>query len=515
VLFNSFPFIFIFLPLTFLGYEILRRWGLPRGTQIWLIAASAVFYAYWSATFLIVLFISIVANFVVGRLLQSKARRCGKGSRLLLAAGLAGNLALLGYFKYANFFLDNLDAFLGLHITLAHIALPIGISFFTFQKIAFLVDSYTNQVEPHDFIDFSLFVMFFPQLIAGPIVHFGEVLPQFAGSNKPPIVERLAIGLTVFAIGLAKKVVIADTMAIHASAVFDAAAAGHAPDLIGGWLGTLCYTLQIYFDFSGYSDMAIGLGWMFGIRLPVNFASPYKARSVSEFWKRWHITLSRFLKDYLYIPLGGNRHGHARQYANLLITMLLGGIWHGAAWTFMLWGALHGVMLALHRLWQQTAFGMRHALGPWTSRMLTFLLVVLAWVPFRAADFATTLSLYRGLFGLNGITLPDRVAHVVTAVPWLGRYINPGASTLDEPLDVAWLVLALLAAVWLLPNTHEWLGASSPGLATRGYPATYPVTSQHRFIWRADVVHSTVFAVLLFLCILKLNDVSPFIYFQF
>jgi alginate O-acetyltransferase complex protein AlgI len=515
VLFNSFPFIFVFLPLVFLGHEILRRLDLPRGRQIWLIGASAVFYAWWSATFLIVLFSSIVANFTVARLLQASAARDGRGSRLLLAAGLAGNLALLGYFKYANFFLDNLDAALGVHIPLAHIILPIGISFFTFQKIAFLVDSYTNQVEPHDFIDFTLFVMFFPQLIAGPIVHFGEVLHQFARSDKPPLAERLAIGLTTFAIGLAKKVVLADTLAIHASAVFDSAAAGHAPELIGSWLGTLCYTFQIYFDFSGYSDMAIGLGWMFGIRLPVNFASPYKAGSVAEFWKRWHITLSRFLKDYLYIPLGGNRRGHVREYANLLITMLLGGIWHGAAWTYALWGALHGVMLAINRGWQQTRLGMRYALGPWTARVLTFLCVTLAWVPFRAADFSTALSMYRGLFGLNGIALPDRVASWAGAVPWLGYHVSLAATSLDKPFETALLALAALATVWLLPNTHEWLGASSPGLATRGYPATYPLTVRPRFLWHADAVHGTAFAALLFLCILKLNDVSPFIYFQF
>ncbi len=494
VLFNSFPFIFAFLPITVLGYELLRRRGLRRATHVWLIAASCVFYAYWNATFLALLFVSIVVNFGIGRKLQAIARDSGTPSRSWLITGLVWNLALLGYFKYANFFVDNFDALFGFHIEIARIILPIGISFFTFQKIAFLVDSYTNKVERHDFVDFCLFVMFFPQLIAGPIVHFGEVIPQFARATTPPAVDRFAIGITVFAMGLAKKVVIADAFAVYASAVFDAAAAGHAPTLVEAWLGTLCYAMQIYFDFSGYSDMAIGLGWMFGIRLPINFASPYKSQSIAEFWQRWHITLSRFLRDYLYIPLGGNRRGTVRQRTNLMVTMLLGGIWHGAAWTFLLWGALHGAMLVVHRVWEQSRFGGRHTLHPVTARTLTFICVMLAWVPFRAVDFATTFAVYRGLFGLNGVTLHSGL--------------------IEQPLVVAALAVAALIAVWRLPNTYEWLGSANPGLPTTGYPATFP-TAPERFCWQPDRRHGLAFALLLFTCFVKLNDVSPFIYFQF
>jgi len=490
VLFNSFPFIFAFLPITVLGYELLRRRGLRRATHIWLIGASCVFYAYWNATFLGLLFVSIVVNFAIGRKLQAKP------SQFWLVVGLVWNLALLGYFKYANFFIDNVDALFGLNIEIARIVLPLGISFFTFQKITFIVDSYSNKVAPHDFVDFCLFVMFFPQLIAGPIVHFSEVIPQFARPTVPPIADRFAIGITVFAIGLIKKVIIADTFAIHAEAFFGAAASGYAPGLIEAWLGLLCYTLQIYFDFSGYSDMAIGLGWIFGIRLPINFASPYKAQSIAEYWQRWHITLSRLLRDYIYVPLGGNRRGPVRQNVNLMITMLIGGLWHGAAWTVVLWGAMHGTMLVIHRVWERSAFGARHALHPAAAVPLTFVCVLLAFAAFRAADLSTMLGIYRGLFGVNGISF------------WQETW------AIEEPLAAAGLGLAGLIAVWGLPNTAEWLGSASPGLASPGYPAT-STTSYRGFTWQPEPRYGVVFALLLFTCFVKLNDVSPFIYFQF
>jgi len=493
VLFNSFAFIFAFLPITVVGYELLRRTPLPRAVHLWLIAASAVFYAYWNAAFLGLLFASIVVNFLLGRRLQDQSQAAGRASRLLLVVGLVWNLGLLGYFKYANFFIDNVDAAFGLHIELARVILPIGISFFTFQKVAFLVDSYSGQVRRQNFTDFCLFVMFFPQLIAGPIVHYSEVMPQFARRTTVAAPQRFAIGTTIFALGLAKKVLIADTFAVPASAVFDAAALGQQPALFDSWLGTLSYTFQIYFDFSGYSDMAVGLAWLFGIRLPINFASPYKAVSIAEFWQRWHITLSRFLKDYLYIPLGGNRRGPRRTYVNLLLTMLLGGIWHGAAWTFLLWGGWHGLMLAAHRLWQQTSFGARRALRPWFGRCATFVCVVLAWVPFRAADFNATRAMYRGLFG-GGASVPVII---------------------EKPLATALLAVIALAGVWLLPHTYQWLGPASPGLPTPGYPATYPAASPPRITWLANRAHAVGFAVLLFCCFIKLNDVSPFIYFQF
>ena len=374
--------------------------------------------------------------------------------------------------------------------------LPLGISFFTFQKVAFLVDSYRNKVEPHTFVDFALFVMFFPQLIAGPIVHFGEVIRQFSHETTPPAANRYAIGVTVFAMGLAKNVLVADTRAIHAGAFFDAAAGGYTPVMLEAWIGMLCYTLQIYFDFSGYSDMAIGLAWMFGGRLPINFASPYKAQSIAEYWQRWHVTLSRFLRDYVYIALGGNRRGPTRQNVNLMTTMLIGGLWHGAAWTVVLWGATHGAMLVIHRLWEQSVFGARHAMRPMLATTVTFLCVLLAFVAFRAADIATMIGIYRGLFGFNGAAFPQMT------------------SAIEQPLVAAALGLTGLLAVWTLPNTQEWLGSASPGLASPGYPATY-LGERERFVWRPDRRPGLAFALLLFTCFVKLNDVSPFIYFQF
>src|SRR4029434_10458885 len=306
----------------------------------------------------------------------------------LLVFGLVLNLATLGYFKYANFFVDNLNAVAGLDVVLGKVVLPIGISFFTFQKIAFLVDAYRDRVDRLNFIDYALFVTFFPQLIAGPIVHHSEVIRQFrerAAVSMPTI----ALGVTIFAIGLAKKVILADTAALYASPRFEAVAAGARPDALAAWGAALAYAAQLYFDFSGYSDMAIGAGLLFGIRLPVNFASPYRAESIIDFWHRWHITLSRFLRDYLYVPLGGNRKGRARRYVNLLITMVLGGFWHGAGWTFVIWGSLHTIYLVANHVWRALSgppgagSGSSSPLECRLGQAVTFVAVVVAWVFFR------------------------------------------------------------------------------------------------------------------------------------
>lgn len=513
MLFNSYEFLFAFLPITWIGHEILRRLGLRAAAMAWLAAASALFYASWNPRLLPVLLVSILINYAVGGWLGRQARRSRRGSRVLLALGLTFNLGLLGYFKYTNFLVDNLDLLFGLDLVLAKIALPIGISFFTFQKIAYLIDNYRGVARPRGFLEFLLFVLFFPQLIAGPIVHYGEMMPQLARPSPAPVADRLAVGLTILVIGLIKKVVIADAMAIPATSLFDAAAHGHQPALIESWIGTLCYAFQIYFDFSGYSDMAVGLAWMFGLRLPVNFASPYKATSIADFWQRWHITLSRFLKDYLYIPLGGNRRGSARRHVNLLVTMLLGGLWHGAAWPFVLWGLLHGAMLVVHRLWRESARAPR--LGPWLARGLTLLCVVLAWVSFRAPDLQTALSVYRGLAGLNGVLLPPPVAKSLNWLPGIGALLTAGPIDVDHPLTTLLWILALLAVVWVLPNTHQWLGPASPALPSEGYPATAPAPPPRLLQWRPNWLYGLSFAGGLFICVVKLNDVSPFIYFQF
>ena len=309
-------------------------------------------------------------------------------------------------FQVCNFFLDGWAWASGAEPVFLNIVLPLGISFFTFQKIALITDAYLGKVERLNALDYMLFVMFFPQLIAGPIVHHSEVMPQFA-ARRCVEMSDVALGLTIFVGGLAKKVLFADGAAQFATPVFDAAAAGTAPTFFQAWLGALAYTVQLYFDFSGYSDMAIGAALLFGIRLPINFASPYKATSIIDFWRRWHMTLSRFLRDYLYVPLGGNRRGPARRYMNLGITMVLGGLWHGAGWTFVLWGAMHAGYLGVNHAWRalarRRAFAHRMTpLGNLAGGGMTFLAVVAAWVVFRAADVPTAGLLLRAMAGFGG-----------------------------------------------------------------------------------------------------------------
>ena len=356
MLFNSFSFLFAFLPLALGGYFLCcalgRRFGTPGDTTwgaAWLAACSLFFYAWWDIRFLPLLLCSVAFNYVTGSYI---AKRSGTAqAQRALGLGVAGNLALLGYFKYADFFVASANA-LGAQWTLPHVLLPIGISFFTFTQIAFLADAAAGKVTEYRLVHYVLFVTYFPHLVAGPVLHHKEMMPQFEDANNTrPLAINFAIGTTIFAIGLAKKVLVADTLAAYASPVFAAGAA--PPTLLAAWGGALAYTFQLYFDFSGYSDMAIGLSRLFGVRLPLNFASPYKAWNISEFWRRWHMTLSRFLRDYLYIPLGGNRQGEGRRRLNLAITMVLGGLWHGAGWTFVVWGALHGAYLVVHQLWRQ------------------------------------------------------------------------------------------------------------------------------------------------------------------
>ncbi|WP_249780620.1 MBOAT family O-acyltransferase [Bradyrhizobium sp. dw_78] len=356
MLFNSTDFLFIFFPIIFLVFFILGGIGLHRLASAWLFVASLAFYGWDDPYFLIPLILaSITFNYFVGRAIGATH----KGSTL--AFGIVVDLGLLAYFKYANFIAENL-AFLG--APPLHIALPIGISFFTFTQIAFLVDCYRDQTNEYNPLHYGLFVSFFPHLIAGPILHHKEMMPQFARPETYILNSAsLLTGLCWFAVGLFKKVVLADGIEPHASAVFSAIDHGQILNFVEAWLGALAYALQLYFDFSGYSDMAIGLALMFGVVFPVNFNSPYKAVSLIDFWRRWHMTLSRFLRDYLYIPLGGNRLGPLRRYLNLFVTMLLGGIWHGAAWTFVAWGALHGLGLLVNHAWRSTRLQLTPIIG--------------------------------------------------------------------------------------------------------------------------------------------------------
>jgi alginate O-acetyltransferase complex protein AlgI len=400
LLFNSSIYIFAFLPAVFLGYFLLTHLNKIVASKLWLVAASLYFYGYWNPKYLALIIASIAVNFVVGRMLhRTKMQTNSRPGRhkALLVVGIVFNVTLLAYFKYTDFLLAGVNALFETAFPLLHLVLPLAISFFTFQQIAYLVDCYKKDTLEYDFLSYCLFVCFFPQLIAGPIVHHREMMPQFSRfCNRQLDWENIARGILIFGIGLFKKVVIADTFAIWANQ-------GYAEPmnltLTEAWATSLCYTFQLYYDFSGYTDMAIGAALLFNISLPLNFNSPYKASSIQDFWRRWHMTLSRWLRDYIYIPLGGNRVSTLRLYCNLLATFIIGGIWHGAGWTFILWGTLHGVALCLNRLWHESALRIPTLL----AGFLTFLFVHIAWVFFRAPDIQSALAVLRGMLGYNGV----------------------------------------------------------------------------------------------------------------
>lgn len=381
---------FLFLPVTAFGYFQWVKHS-PKAAQIWLALASLIFYGYWNSLYVPLIVGSALFNYLLGKkIAQNK-------SKPLLVFGIITNLGTLAYFKYADFLAENiLDLFSTAHEGWG-IVLPLAISFFTFQQIAYLVDAYKNEAKDYDFFHYMLFVFFFPQLIAGPIVHHAEMMPQFSDAkNKAPSFNHVAAGIVLFTVGFIKKVVLADTFAIWANDGFNNT---EALTFLEGWGTSLSYTLQLYFDFSGYCDMAIASALFFSIKLPFNFNSPYKANSIQDFWRRWHITLSRFLRDYIYIPLGGNQKKHVATSLNVLITFLLGGIWHGAAWTFLLWGGVHGLALIIQRLWANTKIVLPHVIGV----LITFLFVNFAWVLFRAENIEATLNIWQAMLNWQDI----------------------------------------------------------------------------------------------------------------
>jgi len=516
MLFNSYIFIFLFLPVTLLVFYWIGARGHFRAAIAWLVGASLFFYGWWNPAYLGLILASLLFNYSFGVILANARTHALHRRRVLLALGVGANLSVLGYFKYTNFLLDGFSALTGSQLEFISVILPLGISFITFQKIAYLVDAYRGEAREYDFLHFCLFVLFFPQLIAGPIVHHSEVIPQFSRARFNRVnYENLAVGLTLFAIGLFKKVIIADNIAVHATPVFAAAANGASLTLLEAWSGALAYTFQLYFDFSAYSDMAIGLARLFGIRLPINFHSPYKAVNIIDFWRRWHITLSRFLRDYLYFSLGGNRKGKARRYLNLFVTMLLGGLWHGAGWTFIFWGGLHGVYLIINHAWQalRRQFGQGpargSAAGRGVARVITFLAVVVGWVFFRAENFDAALAVLRGMAGLNGVVLPleyqGALAPLAAAGIVFGKLVYGGAWPL------LWL---LLAVVWFAPNSLEFLRHYRPALVR--FPGRVPALARRTmFVWRPTVRWLLVTAILLLVSLMNMSKVSEFLYFQF
>ncbi|MFZ5524131.1 MAG: MBOAT family O-acyltransferase [Pseudomonadota bacterium] len=521
MLFNSYGFIFLFLPVVLLGFFQLARVSHAFAAG-WLSAASLFFYGYWNLSYVGLLLGSVVFNYAFGMwIAKAGVKQDALLKKRLLLLALAANLLLLAYYKYANFFLGSINGLADTHLSLGEIILPLGISFFTFTQIAFLVDTYQGKVKEYNFIHYTLFVTYFPHLIAGPILHHKEMMPQFGHASTYRFnYENMAVGLTIFFIGLFKKVILADGIAAYVGPVFSAPAAGIHLTFIEAWVGALSYTLQLYFDFSGYSDMAIGLSRMFGVVLPLNFHSPYKAANIIEFWRRWHMTLSRFLRDYLYIPLGGNRRGIPRRYLNLMATMLLGGLWHGAGWTFVLWGGLHGLYLVINNGWRS----LRNKLGFNPDRplsrpmhalsvLLTFLAVVVAWVVFRADNLDTAIAMLKAMAGMNGFVLPYAwLFRWGAAGQWLSAHgVAFGASNFLIPITggAYYWIPALLLIVWLAPNTQQMLAAYRPALNLLADSKPKWLQWQPNHAWLAAGVLCSVYATI------SITKISEFIYFQF
>ena len=499
MLFNSLGFLLLYLPLVYAGHCWLARWR-PRWSTGWLALASLFFYGYWDARYLPLLLASVLFNYWCGvRIAAGAGRR-----KHWLVFALAANLSLLAYYKYANFFIDSFNHVAGAQLPGWAIVLPIGISFFTFTQIAFLVDCQRGLAGEYRFIHYTLFVSYFPHLIAGPVLHHKEMMPQFDARPAPNAAD-FAVGISIFVMGLAKKIFLADPLSVLVAPVFGA---GAEPQLIEAWTGALAYTMQLYFDFSGYSDMAIGLSRLFGVKLPLNFNSPYQAANIGEFWRRWHMTLSRFLRDYLYVPLGGNRSGQAARYRNLMLTMILGGLWHGAGWTFVVWGCLHGLYLVLHHAWLALR-GKRPA--RWWGRGLTFVAVMAAWVVFRAPDLATAGDILLALVGGNGVSLPRGLA--AHAQPLLALGLRPdfsGIRWIDfGGAGAATLPLAM-ALAWLAPNTQQIFRHYEPAVE-------HIIGSAGRLQWRwmPNRGWGLAFSLVFLGCLFSMNRVSEFLYFQF
>ena len=531
MLFNSYEFLFFFLPVTLILFFRIGTLGRCDVAISWLVLASLFFYAWWNPVYLVLILGSALFNYAIGVALGSRpadhSQRFSRWSLLLV--GVSANLGVLAYFKYAAFLVLSWYGVTGAgaDVYVPSIVLPLAISFFTFQQIAYLVDAYRGEAREYRFLHYLLFVTFFPQLIAGPIVHHKEMLPQFAKTSIYRFSSAdFSIGLSIFVIGLFKKVILADSIAPYANDVFADAQGGGSPTFLFAWGGALAYTFQLYFDFSGYSDMAIGLARMIGIRLPLNFNSPYKSVNIIEFWRRWHITLSRFLRDYLYISLGGNRKGRIRRHANLLITMLLGGLWHGAGWTFVAWGGLHGIYLILNHLWHNAKAriaympGRNNAFGRLFAGAVTFVAVVVGWVFFRAESFDAALRILSGMFGFNGLSMPAAIGELsVTLKTVLESWnveLTLGGGRKFVEMYAGILGLSIIA-FWA-PNTQEIMREHSPALSGDGMESASDRLRSgvaKRVVWQPNARWAVVIAFISIASVLALTRVSEFLYFQF
>lgn len=485
----------------------------------WLAVASLFFYGWWNPGYVVLLLFSIVFNYFSGmalcRVTASEPRR----RKALIIGAIAANLLLLGYYKYSNFFLTTAAGWLNFTPPHAEIVLPLGISFFTFTQIAFLVDTYKGKVKEYNFVHYCLFVTYFPHLIAGPILHHAEMMPQFAQTSTYRLqAENVAVGLTIFFIGLFKKVVLADGISPYVAPLFALPGVGASPTFIEAWCAVLAYSLQLYFDFSGYSDMAIGLSRMFGVRLPLNFHSPYKSANIAELWNRWHMTLSRFLRDYVFVPLGGQRKSAWRRYASVMATMFLCGLWHGAGWTYIVFGILHGVYLCVNQWWRM----LRKRLGQNRKRptrigtaaavLLTFVAWLVGLAFFRADSVPHALQIVSGMFGVYGFALPD---HWLAKWGALGQWLALGGVSFGNTRGLVgggllnWIII-LLTIVWFAPNTQQIMARFNPALLI-----PRDMTPARRIVWRPGVAAGLLVAAVAFASIVNLHRQSEFLYFQF
>jgi len=490
MLFNSYEYILVFLPITFLVYFHLSRRLRTSAANSWLIVASMFFYAWWNIIYLPLLVGSILFNYTISTFLRKTEDSSERKRKILLITGIAGNVSLLGYFKYADFFITNVNLLFQTHMKFLYLALPLAISFFTFQQIGFLIDSYKRNIIQNDFVPYALFVTFFPQLIAGPIVQHNEMMPQFSSPEKKKVnYKNISVGLFLFFVGLSKKVLIADPLSILANSGFDQA---EVLTFFEAWATSFAYTFQLYFDFSGYTDMAIGAARMFNIHLPTNFASPYRALNIQQFWRQWHITLGRFLRKAIYIPLGGNRKSECRVYWNIMITFVIGGIWHGAGWLFFFWGFLHGLAAVLQRLWNKTGLPM-HRLFAW---LITFHFVNVAWIFFRAENWKDAIKVLRGMMGLNGIVFPGPLVSRFSFLEKLSAGSGGFFGNILPHIGDNWSVFPLLLLAFIIcfffKNSNE-LG--------------------DRF--RPNFAYALGGGILTILSLFSLNQVTEFLYFNF
>lgn len=481
MLFNSHIFILVFLPIVFSVYFYLNKNRFVIPSKIFLICSSLFFYSWWNIYYLPLIISSIIINYLIGGALSNKSKISigGLAKKKILYLGIFLNLSFLGYFKYSNFLIQNINFIFNENLQFLDLALPLAISFFTFQQIAYLVDSYKKEVKDRDFINYATFITFFPQLIAGPIVHHKHIIPQFDSiKNKVIRYKNISLGLFIFSIGLFKKVIIADTFSIWATNGFDKV---DSVTFIEAWSASLSYTFQLYYDFSGYADMAIGLALLFNIALPANFNSPYKAKNIQDFWRRWHITLSNFLRDYLYIPLGGNKEKEIKVYINIMITFILGGLWHGAAWTFLFWGALHGAALVIYKFWSK----LKIQLWTWMAWLITFNFVNITWVFFRAETWNDAIKIISGMFGLSGFSIANIVV-LVGRLPAPFDYIIPSSGPINFSIILLFIVIVMFSYKKFLTSLqyHKYLSILFP-------------------------------ATLLVISLMNLGGVSEFLYFNF